>query len=144
MMYMIPVDGLARRCSAALVAVAMLVGLSVGGQRWFRCTLDAQVRSACCCGSPEAAPIPSSVPQLARLVRSCCCDVLTTAAFAQPVAAAPASFQSSPASSAPVSLPLATLVPPAGSDRARRARIDATRNDPLAFPILLRKQSLLI
>jgi hypothetical protein len=147
MMYMTAVAGLARRSAAALVAAAMLVSLSAGGQRWFRCTVDAQVRSACCCGSSEAGQIPSSVPQLAKLRRSCCCEVLTAAALGQSVTAAPASFQSSPAPSTLLSPLLATLVPPAAPDRnrrARRARIDATRNDYFAFPILLRKQSLLI
>jgi hypothetical protein len=73
--------------------------------------------------------------------------VLTAAALGQSVTAAPASLQSSPAPSRLVSPLLATLLPPAAPDRARRARparIDATRNDYFAFPILLRKQSLLI
>jgi hypothetical protein len=127
--------------AAAVVAAAMLVGLSAGDQRWFRCGLDAQVRSACCCGSDDASPAGASVQELAKLQRSCCCQVLTTVAVRQLVTEAHDPFRLSVA-------PSALVLPSwAASEPAREfspAATGAPKIDDVVFPVLLRKQSLLI
>jgi hypothetical protein len=133
-----------RRWAAAVVAAAMLVGLSAGGQRWFRCGLDAQVRSACCCGSDDASPVGASAPELAKLKRSCCCEVLTTVAVRQLVTEAHDAFR---ISVAPRALVLPVLPAWAAMEPARAsssAAAGAPKIDVVVFPVLLRKQSLLI
>jgi hypothetical protein len=130
-----------RRWAAAFLAAAMLMGLSAGGQRWFRCGLDAQVRSACCCGSDEASPAGASVPELAKLQRSCCCEVLTAVAISESVTEAHDPFRLSVA-------PTALVLPSWGAIEPSRtfswAQAGAAKIVVVVFPVLLRKQSLLI
>jgi hypothetical protein len=131
------------RWAAAVVAAAMLVGLSAGDQRWFRCGLDAQVRSACCCGADEAAPTRAPVPEAARLQRSCCCQVLTTVAVPQLVTeAAHEPFRLAVAPRALVLPSWAAIEPPREFSRAQAGA--AGIDDDVGFPVLLQKQSLLI
>jgi hypothetical protein len=129
------------RWAAAVVAAAMLVGLSAGDQRWFRCGLDAQVRSACCCGAAEAAPVRAPAPEVAKLQRSCCCQVLTAVAVPQLVTEAHDPFRLPVAPGALVLPSWAAIEPPR---KFSRAQAGAAKIDDLVFPVLLRKQSLLI
>jgi len=132
-----------RRWGAAVVAAAMLVGLSAGDQRWFRCGFDAQVRSACCCGAQQAAsPVGASVPEGAKLQRSCCCEVFTALAVAQSVTEAHDPFRLLVLAPTALVLPSwAAIEPPR---KFSRARAGAAKIDDVVFPVLLRKQSLLI
>ena len=74
-----------RRILVTLVVLVVMSPTMAIAAAWYRCTMDGEVRSACCCPedkSEEATDIPSDAPPV---LRATCCEVETlSAAASQP------------------------------------------------------------
>jgi len=65
-----------RRILITLVVLVVMSPTMAMAAAWYRCAMDGEMRSACCCpddGSEEETDVPSDAPP--ALEATCCCDV---------------------------------------------------------------------
>lgn len=65
-----------RRFVFTLVVLVVMSPTMAMAAEWYRCTMDGQSRTACCCpGESEEQDVPPDAPPDAR--SACCCDIET-------------------------------------------------------------------
>lgn len=91
-----------RRILVTLVVLVVMSPTMAIAAAWYRCTMDGEMRSACCCPdeTDEEADVPSDAPPV--LQSACCCDIETLSAPAsQPRMTADSTFAALGAAIAP-------------------------------------------
>lgn len=131
-----------RRFLIALAIVPLIGGVALAsGPAMFVCRGDLMARATCCCPGMDRGA-PTSGPTAPSVSAGCCCDVSQASA---PVAPAAEPRIAAQAIERVLLAPLtgAAVVPSSPSAHAWAA-FTLTHAPPLAIPILLSKQSLLL